>query len=215
MSDIKAIPKKCQDCDKKTTTRQRQWMCPEFHEVIEGKHIPLCEHPNILTKQQLEEKIKTYEKEIQDLERQIRSNKEDIRNTDALIEDERRFIREVKDELDPYEREYNRRSGYFKLTTDDMVQEGIRIHAIEFREYLRKNKNPKRNLVILFKDKSGNIFGRNIEQFTEGHSCHHGIGIPNDIYKKQSVLYNLDLVDPVIDSFHEAFIGWMLCKKEC
>ncbi len=26
-------------------------MCPEFHEVIEGKHIALCEHPNILSKE--------------------------------------------------------------------------------------------------------------------------------------------------------------------
>jgi hypothetical protein len=58
MSDIKAIPKKCQECNKKTTTRQREWMCPEFHQVIEGKHIALCEHPSILTKQQLEDKIK-------------------------------------------------------------------------------------------------------------------------------------------------------------
>jgi len=189
-------------------------MCPEFHQVIEGKHIALCEHPSILTKQQLEDKIKTYKKEIYELERQIRSHKEDIRNTDALIDDEKRFIREVQDELDPYDREYNRRSGYFKLTTDDMIQEGIRIHSIEFREYPRKNKNPKRNLVVLFKNKQGEVFGRNIEQFTEGHSCHHGLGIPKDIYKKSHTIHELDIVNPIVSSFHEAFVGWMLCKKE-
>jgi len=210
---MEEYPKKCHGCPEWTTTRKREPLCSKYREILTGLQTPLCLQPKNMTTDAIQQFVLENKKQIQDWEHLNRQAKDDIHRESSIIDERRKYIRDLEDCMSKYERALRRRQQSTPMTNAEMRNVHVRIKAITFHE-----RGKKRWIDITF-TRYGTVaqipdFGRRLIQHSEGHSSYEGIGYPKSTEAVFQMRMYMDAIDPLVNDLHEVFTPWLLNEIE-